>query len=326
VAFDNAQNHSSASSSASSTTSASSTDTTAPSAPPNLRGLATTRASTYKVRLDWDGATDAGGSGVAGYKVYRDDTLISGSNPVTNRYYEDSTGTANTSYTYKVKTIDGASNLSGYSNASTVTTLRALVLSEDFNHPDNYYDDYEWYSRNNTLEREDTGELSDWLPSLGSQSTFAATIKVLGTAAQNVLYSGLTFWGTPGNGSNNCEDSSMEWTPWAEDTGFYRVYVLSNSAWGQTLVLEYWPECDTSGASNLGSATLAPSGGPGSPGVLKVDVTSSTRRIKVYWNGVLKIDFTDTDTGRANSGSLGLWGYSNHTDNYSIFDDLLVEN
>ena len=129
VAFDNAQNHSSPSGSVNPTTSTSSGDSTAPSAPPNLRGIATTRASTYKVRLDWDAATDIGGSGIAGYKVYRDNTLISGSTPITNRYYEDSTNSANTSFTYKVTAIDGTSNASGYSSTVTVTTLRTLSRS-----------------------------------------------------------------------------------------------------------------------------------------------------------------------------------------------------
>jgi chitinase len=60
-----------------------------------------------------------GGSGIAGYEVYRNNVLISGS-LVTALFYEDATNTANTAFTYKIKAADGAGNRSAFS--ATVTT------------------------------------------------------------------------------------------------------------------------------------------------------------------------------------------------------------
>jgi hypothetical protein len=41
-------------------------------------------------------------------------------------------------------------------------------------------------------------------------------------------------------------------------------------------------------------------------GALRVEAASATRNIKVYFNNVLQIDYTDTDTSRANAGYVGL--------------------
>jgi len=38
---------------------------------------------------------------------------------------------------------------------------------------------------------------------------------------------------------------------------------------------------------------------------VRVQALSASRNIKVYWNGVLKIDYTETDTSRSNSGLVG---------------------
>ena len=71
----------------------SSPDTTAPSVPQNLR---TTSVSTSNVALAWDASTDTGGSGVSGYRVFRNGS----STPVgtTNTpQFNDNSVSANTS-------------------------------------------------------------------------------------------------------------------------------------------------------------------------------------------------------------------------------------
>jgi len=94
------------------------TDTTAPSVPQNLRATASSPTS---VALTWSAATDTGGSGLAGYRIFRNGS----STPlatVSTTSYSDTTVAANTSYTYTVKARDGAGNESLASSAASVTT------------------------------------------------------------------------------------------------------------------------------------------------------------------------------------------------------------
>ncbi|SDK34684.1 fibronectin type III domain-containing protein [Nonomuraea jiangxiensis] len=95
-------------------------DTTAPSTPgtPAATGVTATSAT-----LTWPASTDQGGSGLAGYNVYREQGATdpqlgqSATNSITL------TGlTANTQYQVYVRARDGAGNLSGNSPAVTFTT------------------------------------------------------------------------------------------------------------------------------------------------------------------------------------------------------------
>ncbi|MEO6917167.1 MAG: PA14 domain-containing protein [Chitinophagaceae bacterium] len=91
-------------------------DVTAPTTPGTLSATFTGKNT---VDLKWGASTDA--VGVAGYNIYRNDTL---------KYQTSGTGVtgtadslkANTSYIFKVKARDAAGNLSAFSNAFTVTT------------------------------------------------------------------------------------------------------------------------------------------------------------------------------------------------------------
>ncbi|MFD3946718.1 glycosyl hydrolase family 8 [Streptomyces sp. NPDC058579] len=89
-------------------------DTTAPSVPGSLRSTATTSTS---ASLAWNASTD--NVGVTGYDVFRNGTLVG---TATSASYTDTGLTASTSYTYTVKARDAAGNVSGGSNAVTVTT------------------------------------------------------------------------------------------------------------------------------------------------------------------------------------------------------------
>ncbi|MDG0808024.1 carbohydrate binding domain-containing protein [Cohnella rhizosphaerae] len=93
-------------------------DTTAPSVPANLTSTAKTDTT---VSLSWSASTDnAGGSGLAGYGIYRNGTAVS--TAVTGTSFTDTGLTASTAYTYTVRAKDSAGNWSADSAPVTLTT------------------------------------------------------------------------------------------------------------------------------------------------------------------------------------------------------------
>jgi hypothetical protein len=92
-------------------------DTIAPSVP---NGLSASVISTSQVNLSWAASTDTGGSGLAGYKIYRNGTQIGSATGTT---YSNTGLTPSTSYSYTVAAFDGAGNVSAQSSAVTATTL-----------------------------------------------------------------------------------------------------------------------------------------------------------------------------------------------------------
>ena len=89
-------------------------DTTKPTAPGSLAAT----ASSGQVALSWTAATD--NVGVTGYKVYRGGTEIASLGTVTS--YTDTTVAGSTTYSYTVRAVDAAGNLSDPSNTATATT------------------------------------------------------------------------------------------------------------------------------------------------------------------------------------------------------------
>jgi hypothetical protein len=96
------------------TAGAPSADTTAPSVP---TGLAAPSKTSTSVSLAWTASTDA--SGIAGYDVYRDGSLVGSP---TSASYTDSGLTLGTAYSYTVRARDTAGNASAQSTALSVTT------------------------------------------------------------------------------------------------------------------------------------------------------------------------------------------------------------
>ena len=98
-------------------------DTTAPSVPASLGATA---ASSSQINLSWTASTDTGGSGLAGYRIER----CAGAGcsnfaeiATTSATSFANTGlTASTSYSYRIRAVDGAGNNSGYSNTASATT------------------------------------------------------------------------------------------------------------------------------------------------------------------------------------------------------------
>ncbi|MFH1026092.1 MAG: Ig-like domain-containing protein, partial [Nitrospirota bacterium] len=92
------------------------TDTTPPSVP---AGLTATAVSSSQIDLRWNPSTDTGGSGLAGYKVYRATTQIA---TTTATNYSDNGLAANTQYCYQVASYDNAGNNSAKCTQVCATT------------------------------------------------------------------------------------------------------------------------------------------------------------------------------------------------------------
>jgi hypothetical protein len=99
-------------------------DTQDPTPPSNLTAQAT---SSTQVDLSWSAATDD--SGVSGYRIYRDDVLLTTVGAQTS--YADTTATAGISYDYEVSAFDGADKESSRSNTATVTTPFVFAAQAD---------------------------------------------------------------------------------------------------------------------------------------------------------------------------------------------------
>jgi chitodextrinase len=109
-------------------------DTQPPSAP---SGLGATAVSASQINLGWTASTD--NVGVTGYRVERCQgagctNFVQIATP-TGTSYNDTNLAAATSYSYRVRAADAATNLSGYSNtatATTQTTASGLVAAYSF--------------------------------------------------------------------------------------------------------------------------------------------------------------------------------------------------
>jgi chitinase len=92
-------------------------DTTPPSVPANLRSPSQTTTS---IALAWDASSDnAGGSGVAGYDVFRDGAMVASPTGTT---FTNTGLAANTLYSFRVRARDNAGNASAQGAALSVRT------------------------------------------------------------------------------------------------------------------------------------------------------------------------------------------------------------
>lgn len=93
------------------------TDTTPPSVPTGLNSPSQTSSS---ISLAWNASTDnAGGSGIAGYDVYRNGSLVGS---LTATSFTDTGLAASTTYNYRVRARDNATNASAQSGQISATT------------------------------------------------------------------------------------------------------------------------------------------------------------------------------------------------------------
>jgi chitodextrinase len=122
VAFDNVGNSSAASSQACATTLP---GPIAPSAPDNVSATAIT---SKLVKLTWGASTDTGGSGLAGYQVYRNGTLV-GTNAVAS--FLDIDLSPNAQYCYTIVAYDNVGNSSAASFQACTTTLPGPITPSE---------------------------------------------------------------------------------------------------------------------------------------------------------------------------------------------------
>lgn len=92
-------------------------DTTTPSVPTDITAVP---VSDTQINLSWTASTD--NVGVSGYQVFRDGGVTPIATPSTNSY-SDSGLTASSLYTYTVKAVDAAANISSASSPVSTTTL-----------------------------------------------------------------------------------------------------------------------------------------------------------------------------------------------------------
>src|SRR5688572_18030435 len=100
--------------------------------PPTVpAGVAAAALSPTEIQITWSASIDAGGAGLAGYRVYRN----GGAAPVatvsvTTTSYTDSNLAANTNYSYTVRAFDAASppNESALSASISATTPPMQVI------------------------------------------------------------------------------------------------------------------------------------------------------------------------------------------------------
>jgi len=101
-------------------------DSVAPTAPHNL--LASS-VSSSRINLVWDGSSDSGGAGLAGYKIERawDNSGAPGSfeeiASSASESYSDTGLNSDTKYWYRIRAYDNDGNHSDYSNLASTTTL-----------------------------------------------------------------------------------------------------------------------------------------------------------------------------------------------------------
>jgi YD repeat-containing protein len=98
-------------------------DTIAPTTPTSLSAAAT---SPSQINLSWGASTDTGGSGLAGYRIYRGGSLLTST---TATSYSDAGLTGSTTYSYAVAAYDNAGNTSAQSNTASATTLTPVTAT-----------------------------------------------------------------------------------------------------------------------------------------------------------------------------------------------------
>lgn len=91
-------------------------DTIPPSTP---SGLSMNSRTAYSVSIAWGAANDSGGSGLAGYEIYRGGVLLASSSTPS---FKDVGLSERTAYAYHVNAYDNDDNTSPLSTTITVTT------------------------------------------------------------------------------------------------------------------------------------------------------------------------------------------------------------
>lgn len=248
LAYDNAGNASAQSSSQCATTTGAAPDTTAPTVPT----LTATAVSSSQINLSWTTSTDSGGSGLAGYRLYRGGTLIA----ITTGTSYSNTGLApNTQYCYAVAAYDRSANASANSatqcatttgvpdtTAPTVPTLTATAFSS------------------NQVNLSWTTSTDSGGSGLAGYKLFRGGVQIATTSGTTYVNTGLTpntsycytVLAYDNAGNNSAQSSSQcATTPTATDTIAPSVPTLTATAFSSSQNNLSWTVASDSGGSGL---------------------------------------------------------------------------
>lgn len=104
-----------------------SSSSNAPTVPANLH---TTAVTSNAASFTWSASTEAGGPGVAGYKIYRNGSLVATIVGAANLAYTDSGLSASTSYSYAISAYDSSNVESAQSGIVSVTTSVGAISGD----------------------------------------------------------------------------------------------------------------------------------------------------------------------------------------------------
>jgi hypothetical protein len=301
VAFDKAQNHSAPSSGVNVLTSS---DTTPPGAPANM---AIAYTSPTSVSMTWTASNDTGGSGIQGYRVYRDGALFSPLIPSATRMFVDTTLAANTPYTYEVHGVDNVGNEG--------SGISRTVFRDDFHRANAtglntpYWPTTGSWNINTNQARVGTGVTT---------ASEAMSTKSFGAFKASVTIAKLE---SPFPG-NYGPAPTVGLSFWANDTATEK-YVLSaaQTQVASGLSLQYVTPTQTTTLQTMTCCGLPPT-------LMAVDASidgSGNRIIKVSLNDNVMFTYTDTVAGRRNTGRIGLRGSTNANEAVRVNELVVVE-
>src|SRR5690606_2388897 len=109
-------------------------DNVVPTRPTNLNATHSTASATQtnQITLTWTASSDTGGSGIAGYRIYRNAALIATTTGTDTAYTDNNTSndangtprlSAHTPYWYWVEAIDASGNVSTASDGDGAVTF-----------------------------------------------------------------------------------------------------------------------------------------------------------------------------------------------------------
>jgi len=297
IAFDAAQNHSVASNSLSITTPAFGSDTVAPTQPMNLTGWPVGPST---VHLEWYASTDQGGSGLAGYRIYRDGNLISGPSPVTNRVFDNTGASPGINYQYTVKAVDGASNESGAASVA-VTAGAGMVFFDNFDRANSsHLNSPNWINNGTPFQIQSNRAVA----TLGSASYWAYAFSSTGVS---------DFWAQVALPNNPRSTGFVFWAGVQSSTmPGYRLTIQDYTE----MVLSYSSDLPGSSSQALSVVMLG-----GTPGSMRVEGNSATRLVKVYWNESLVMQYT---VSQIYGAGIGMASYVNNGEGDRLLDNFAL--
>lgn len=216
-------------------------DTTPPTTPISVTASALSQTS---IRVSWTASTDTGGSGLAGYRVYRSATSTGTYSQVgtdlttASLSYDDAGLSAGTTYYYRVVAVDGNSNASSQSATASATTVSSGATDGNDGLIVTSYASYDPDAAQ-IISLDINNTIPSWGSGGGASMTFANETWWNGTASvctlrpptidqQNSGFGAIPFWK---NGTKTVRQINIrwEWHPspiWCENARNYPKFII----------------------------------------------------------------------------------------------------